>query len=162
MDPEVSPAKVRIGAIRWYAGKARSNRGRFFWIRGYQILVASVIPLVSLFGAWSAQRYVSAALGASIAIAEGLQQLGQFQQCLNQPPNQAMSVSSTFTKNVTTDSPWPISSSTDAKYNDPSRPDCNLRIPLWQLVRASTAVRCFSHLRCCCSIAVIPPRRLCS
>ena len=80
MDPEVSPAKVRIGAIRWYAGKARSNRGRFFWIRGYQILVASVIPLVSLFGAWSAQRYVSAALGASIAIAEGLQQLGQFQQ----------------------------------------------------------------------------------
>jgi hypothetical protein len=36
--------------------------------------------LVSLFGAWSAQRYVSAALGASIAIAEGLQQLGQFQQ----------------------------------------------------------------------------------
>ena len=80
MDPEVSPAKVRIGTIRWYAGKARSNRGRFFWISGYQIVVASVIPLVSLFGAWSAQRYVSAALGASIAIAEGLQQLGQFQQ----------------------------------------------------------------------------------
>jgi hypothetical protein len=43
------------------------------------------------------------------------------------------------TKNVTTDSPWPISSNPDAKYNDPSRKDCNLRIPLWQLVRASTA-----------------------
>jgi hypothetical protein len=43
------------------------------------------------------------------------------------------------TKNVTTDSPWPISSNPDAKYNDPARPDCNLRIPLWQLVRASTA-----------------------
>jgi hypothetical protein len=55
------------------------------------------------FGARSAQRYVSAALGASIAIAEGLQ-LGQFQQFLNQPPNQAMSLSSAFTKNVTTDS----------------------------------------------------------
>src|SRR5581483_9657983 len=43
------------------------------------------------------------------------------------------------TRNVTTDSPWPISSSPDARYNDPDRDDCNLRIPLWQLVRASTA-----------------------
>jgi Patatin-like phospholipase len=44
-----------------------------------------------------------------------------------------------ITKNVTTDSAWPISSNPDAKYNDPARRDCNLRIPLWQLVRASTA-----------------------
>jgi hypothetical protein len=43
------------------------------------------------------------------------------------------------THNVTTDSPWPISSNPEAVYNDPSRKDCNLRIPLWQLVRASTA-----------------------
>jgi patatin-like phospholipase/acyl hydrolase len=43
------------------------------------------------------------------------------------------------TRNVSTDSPWPISSNPDAKYNLPSRPDCNLCIPLWQLVRASTA-----------------------
>jgi patatin-like phospholipase/acyl hydrolase len=43
------------------------------------------------------------------------------------------------TKNVTTDSPWPISSNPDVKYNDPARKDCNLKIPLWQLVRASTA-----------------------
>jgi patatin-like phospholipase len=42
-------------------------------------------------------------------------------------------------KNVTTDSPWPISSNPEAKYNDLSRTDCNLKIPLWQLVRASTA-----------------------
>jgi uncharacterized protein len=42
-------------------------------------------------------------------------------------------------KNVTTDSPWPISSNPDAKYNEPTRKDCNLKIPLWQLVRASTA-----------------------
>ncbi len=47
------------------------------------------------------------------------------------------------TKNVTTDSPWPISSNPDAKYNDPARRDCNLRIPLWQLVRASTAAPVF-------------------
>ena len=43
------------------------------------------------------------------------------------------------TRNVTTDSPWPISSNPDARYNDPKRDDCNLKIPLWQLVRASTA-----------------------
>jgi hypothetical protein len=43
------------------------------------------------------------------------------------------------TKNFTTDSPWPVSSNPDAKYNDSSRKDCNLKIPLWQLIRASTA-----------------------
>lgn len=43
------------------------------------------------------------------------------------------------TRNVSTDSPWPISSNPFAKYNHPERPDCNLNIPLWQLVRASTA-----------------------
>lgn len=43
------------------------------------------------------------------------------------------------TRNATTDSAWPISSNPFAKYNDPDRPDCNLKIPLWQLVRASTA-----------------------
>ena len=43
------------------------------------------------------------------------------------------------TRNITTDSPWPISSNPDARYNNPARPDCNLKIPLWQLVRASTA-----------------------
>jgi len=43
------------------------------------------------------------------------------------------------TRNITTDSPWLVSSNPDAKYNDPKRRDCNLRIPLWQLVRASTA-----------------------
>lgn len=42
-------------------------------------------------------------------------------------------------RNATTDSPWPVSNNPDAKYNDPVRPDCNLKIPLWQLVRASTA-----------------------
>lgn len=42
-------------------------------------------------------------------------------------------------RNATTDSPWPVSSNPLARYNDPSRPDCNLKIPLWRLVRASTA-----------------------
>ena len=42
-------------------------------------------------------------------------------------------------RNATTDSPWPVSSNPNAHYNQPTRPDCNLHFPLWQLVRASTA-----------------------
>jgi hypothetical protein len=42
-------------------------------------------------------------------------------------------------RNATTDSPWPISNNPYAKYNDSARSDCNLKFPLWQLVRASTA-----------------------
>jgi patatin-like phospholipase/acyl hydrolase len=42
-------------------------------------------------------------------------------------------------RNATTDSPWPISNNPGAKYNDPKLADNNLNLPLWQLVRASTA-----------------------
>ncbi len=41
--------------------------------------------------------------------------------------------------NRSTDSPWPVSNNPLAKYNAAGRPDCNLQIPLYQLVRASTA-----------------------
>ncbi|MEP7230818.1 MAG: patatin-like phospholipase family protein [Ginsengibacter sp.] len=43
------------------------------------------------------------------------------------------------TMNRSTDSPWPISNNPLAKFNDESLPDCNSRIKLFQLVRASTA-----------------------
>lgn len=43
------------------------------------------------------------------------------------------------TMNRSTDSPWPISNNPNAKYNGSTRADCNLRIPLYQLIRASTA-----------------------
>lgn len=46
-------------------------------------------------------------------------------------------------RNVKTDSPWMLSSNPRAKYNDRSRADCNLDLPLWQLVRASTAAPTF-------------------
>ena len=42
-------------------------------------------------------------------------------------------------RNASTDSPWPVSNNPTAKYNDTKRDDCNLSLPLWQLVRASTA-----------------------
>ncbi len=46
-------------------------------------------------------------------------------------------------RNATTDSPWPISNNPFAKFNQRELPDCNLNIPLWQLVRASTAAPVF-------------------
>lgn len=42
-------------------------------------------------------------------------------------------------RNATTDSPWPISNNPEAEYNRRERDNCNLELPLWQLVRASTA-----------------------
>jgi uncharacterized protein len=46
-------------------------------------------------------------------------------------------------RNVTTDSPWTLSNNPNAKYNDRKREDCNLDLPLWKLVRASTAAPTF-------------------
>jgi uncharacterized protein len=46
-------------------------------------------------------------------------------------------------RNVTTDSPWTLSNNPNAKYNEADRDDCNLRLPLWKLVRASTAAPTF-------------------
>jgi hypothetical protein len=52
-------------------------------------------------------------------------------------------------RNHSTDSPWPVSNNPHAKYNQrvledgSTRYDCNLDLPLWQLVRASTAAPTF-------------------
>ncbi|MEF8733860.1 MAG: patatin-like phospholipase family protein [Candidatus Accumulibacter meliphilus] len=46
-------------------------------------------------------------------------------------------------RNATTDSPWPVSNNPRARYNQLDRQDCNLRLPLWQLLRASTAAPTF-------------------
>ena len=70
-------------------------------------------------------------------LARELQQT--FGEATNLFPAQLKCLLLVVTRNVTTDSPWPISSNPLAKYNEPTRPDCNLHIPLWQLVRASTA-----------------------
>ena len=47
------------------------------------------------------------------------------------------------TRNAKTDSPWFVTNNVNAKYNDRALPDCNLDIPLWQLVRASAAAPVF-------------------
>ena len=52
-------------------------------------------------------------------------------------------------RNHTTDSPWPVSNNPGGRYNQRVRDDgtprldCNLDLPLWQLVRASTAAPTF-------------------
>lgn len=46
-------------------------------------------------------------------------------------------------RNASTDSPWPVSNNPRAKFNRRDLPDCNLSLPLWQLVRASTAAPVF-------------------
>lgn len=46
-------------------------------------------------------------------------------------------------RNATTDSPWPLTNNPAARYNALTRGDCNLNLPLWQLVRASTAAPTF-------------------
>jgi patatin-like phospholipase/acyl hydrolase len=46
-------------------------------------------------------------------------------------------------RNHTTDSPWPVSNNPRARYNQRDRKECNLDLPLWQLVRASTAAPTF-------------------
>jgi hypothetical protein len=47
------------------------------------------------------------------------------------------------TRNATTGSPWPLTNNPRAMWNDEKLDDCNLKIPLWQLVRASTAAPTF-------------------
>jgi len=46
-------------------------------------------------------------------------------------------------RNHSTDSPWPVCNNPLARYNQADRADCNLRLPLWQLVRASAAAPIF-------------------
>jgi hypothetical protein len=46
-------------------------------------------------------------------------------------------------RNHTTGSAWPVTNNPSAMYNDPSLPDCNLKVPLWKLVRASAAAPVF-------------------
>ena len=41
------------------------------------------------------------------------------------------------TRNAATDSAWPISSNPDALFNALDRPNCNLKLPLWKIIRTN-------------------------
>lgn len=78
---------------------------------------------------------------------KSLYQNGELEQKLKQvfgdhtdlSPQNLKTLLLVVTRNKTTDSAWPISSNPSALFNDPASGNCNLRIPLWQIVRASTA-----------------------
>ena len=46
-------------------------------------------------------------------------------------------------RNATTGSAWPLCNHSGLKFNAPALEDCNLRIPLWRIVRASAAAPTF-------------------
>lgn len=53
-------------------------------------------------------------------------------------------------RNATTDSPWPLTNNPDAEFNARDLHGCNLDLPLWQVVRASTAAPMYfapEHIR---------------
>jgi hypothetical protein len=46
-------------------------------------------------------------------------------------------------RNASTGSAWPVTNNPNAKFNRRDLPDCNLNVPLWKLVRATTAAPFF-------------------
>ena len=72
------PAWLRLnGQLDWYGKKSGDNQRRYKQIKVAQLILAGSIPVFALVdGLWG--RWVTAILGASVALLEGLQQLGQY------------------------------------------------------------------------------------
>jgi hypothetical protein len=72
------PAWLRLNdQLDWYDKKSGDNQRRYKQIKVAQLILAGSIPVFALVdGLWG--RWVTAILGASVAILEGLQQLGQY------------------------------------------------------------------------------------
>src|SRR5918995_351494 len=80
-DPEEfakHPAWLRLNdQLDWYDRKSGDNQRRYKQIKIAQLILAGSIPVFALVGeVWG--RWITAILGASVAILEGLQQLGQY------------------------------------------------------------------------------------
>src|SRR5215211_4961433 len=83
-DPNVSqevsqhPAWTRLNdQLDWYDKKSGDNQRRYKQIKVAQLILAGSIPIFALVGdTWG--RWVTAILGASVAMLEGFQQLGQY------------------------------------------------------------------------------------
>lgn len=72
------PAWVRLNdQLGWYDRKSVVNQKRYKQIQGAQIILATSIPVFSLIVNDSG-RWITAILGASVAILAGFQQLGNF------------------------------------------------------------------------------------
>ncbi len=81
MSPAIStsnPAFERLeDQISWYDQKSSSNQRRFKWLKAVTMVSAVLVPVFSSTGV--GQPYAAAALGIVIVLAEGFQQLNQFQ-----------------------------------------------------------------------------------
>ena len=64
--------------IRWYGDKSRYNQSMFKWLKTATIVAAVAIPLCA--GRGERLAIIAGALGALIALIEGVQQLNQYQQ----------------------------------------------------------------------------------
>jgi hypothetical protein len=72
------PAWARLNdQLEWYDHKSAVNQQRYKQIQAAQIILATSIPVFSLIDAASG-RWITAILGASVAILAGFQQLGNY------------------------------------------------------------------------------------
>src|SRR5918995_211060 len=72
------PAWTRLNdQLEWYDHKSGVNQKRYKQIQAAQIILATSIPVFSLINGASG-RWITAILGASVAILAGFQQLGNY------------------------------------------------------------------------------------
>ncbi len=72
------PAWFRLNdQLEWYDRKSGSKQRWYKTIKTAQLIMAGSIPVFSLIGV-SSVRLITAVLGASVALLEGVQQLGQY------------------------------------------------------------------------------------
>jgi hypothetical protein len=77
-EVEQHPVWARLNdQLGWYDHKSAVNQQRYKQIQAAQIILATSIPVFSLIGAASGQ-WITAILGASVAILAGFQQLGNY------------------------------------------------------------------------------------
>jgi Protein of unknown function (DUF4231) len=72
------PAWFRLNdQLGWYDRKSVTNYKRYTWIKAAQLVLAGSVPIFALVNrSWA--HLIAAILGASVAILEGVQQLGQY------------------------------------------------------------------------------------
>ena len=73
-DPTLERLEDQIG---WYDRKSGENQRRFKTVKAAQLISAAAVPVVVTFDVHAA---VAAALGATVVVLEGFQQLNQYQQ----------------------------------------------------------------------------------
>lgn len=77
---DLTPLEKLRQRSSWYGNKAAYNRARYSLMKSTQIVLAAAIPVIAVVLPADTQKWLTAILGASIGVMEGLIQLGQYQQ----------------------------------------------------------------------------------